>query len=85
MFWARSDKGYGVKVEEYNGKFSLVPAQEKDGKWYYEWVMGKHWDANSRTMAPDEKEKPAKIFIGEKEKLIEFAKAILDEFDSAPF
>jgi hypothetical protein len=46
MFWERGN-GYGIELEEYEGKFQLVEAKKKDDNIYKEWNYISEWDAES--------------------------------------
>jgi hypothetical protein len=64
----------GFKIEEYNGKFSLVAIRESNGKQYATWAkykLGKDKYA--------EKDWPVKIELGDKEAAIKAAQFILEK------
>ena len=79
-FIALKDSKYneGVQLEEYNGTFSLVTAQEgKDGTVYLKWGFPQNKDRK-----PIEKSIPWKVTIGgSKEEAIEMLTALVDALD----
>jgi len=75
-FIALKDSKYneGVQLEEYNGSFSMVTAQEgKDGTVYLKWGF-----PQSKDRKPIEKSIPWKVTIGgSKEEAIEMLKTFM--------
>ena len=82
MFWERGN-GYGIELEEYEGKFQLVEAKKKDDNIYKEWNYISEWDAESRSFVPGEKKRPQGIRLGEEATALSvlslFMRAIIDD------
>lgn len=78
MFIERS-KGYGLKLEEFNGKFSLVQGNEKDGRFFWEKCRRQRWNKDERRMEWDDKDKPVSVFLGDRQQ----AEAALTAFLNA--
>ena len=66
----------GVLLEEYQGKWSLVMAQDKDGTVYKRWVYPqKRVDKEN---VPGDKAIPHKILLGNKDQAVQILSHFLD-------
>ena len=73
----------GVRLSEWKGSLSLETGyQDKEGKIILEWVLGKHYDKESKQKVQDAKEKPLKIYLGNLERAEEVVKEILEQIRS---
>src|SRR5574343_925117 len=64
-------KGGGIMVDEYNGKWSIMPAfQKQDGSVSFEWALHEHYDKESGKRVDDEKKKPVKLYLGDPDRAV---------------
>lgn len=69
--------GNGIKLEEYQGNFSLTSQREKDGNFYGQWAtyqIGKDKHA--------EKDWPVKVALGDRETAIGVLQMLLAELQN---
>lgn len=92
FFYAIPDSQYGegVLLDEYNGRFSLVSARQKDDKEYMEWVFPQRRDGSKK---PIDKAVPWKVTFGSKAQMVnalQYFLGLLDKIEGdgnepAPF
>jgi len=55
----------GIKVDEYNGKISLVAMQKGQNEvWYLKWAFLSRWKKGETEPVPDTKKMPMKVLLG---------------------
>jgi hypothetical protein len=73
MFFTTDEKGNGVELSEYNGKYSLIKAREYKDKVYQTWC----WEEFKKEMST--KKTPVKVVLGDRETAIYVLRGLLEE------
>ena len=72
-------KGYGVFLDEYQGKYKLNAGSRKEGKDNLEWVIISEWDAEKRSYEFGNAKRPMSIYLGDREAAIKALQFFLNE------
>ena len=78
MFYERQN-GYGIKLDEYEGKYKLIAARQKEDKVYMDWVFLSKWDDGG--FIPDEKKRPMGVYLGTREEAVSVLSKIISELN----
>ena len=78
IFFDRTD-GYGLILDEYQGKFKLIAARAKDDKIYKDWCFLSRWNKEIGGPEPDDKKRPLGAYLGSREDAIKALRFFLKE------
>jgi hypothetical protein len=77
-FFDRRD-GYGLMLDEYNGKFKLICGRQKDDKTYMDWCYLSKWNKEIGGPEPDDKKRPLGAYLGDRDDAIKALRFFLKE------
>jgi len=70
----------GVKLDQYKETYSIVSGYEgQDGKIGLDWVRAYRWDKATKQKVQNDKDTPAKVYLGERETAVKVLEAMLNE------
>jgi len=81
IFFNRTD-GYGLMLDEYNGKYKLIVGRQKDDKIFMDWCFLSRWNKEIGGPEPDDKKRPLGAYLGSKDDAIKALRYFLAQLEN---